>query len=140
MWNRLRSVLCWSALFLGFALTSANAAESRLFSFSFACDGQFKLVTLNATGMGGGASRFVQGAEIVLFDNPDSLSFLVLETLTDATKTLLSLGKGDRRAANQFTASIFQAPNNAGTIPFTLAGTCTGGGVIQGLATIYFFS
>src|SRR5262249_45960367 len=69
-----------------------------------------------------------------------SLSFLVLEALTDATKTLLSLGKGDRRAANQFTASIFQAPNNAGTIPFTLAGTCTGGGVIQGLATIYFFS
>ena len=139
MRNRLRSVLCWSALFLGFALTSANAAESRLFSFSFICDGQFKLVTLNAGGLGVATTRLVQGAEIAIFDNPDSLSFIVLEALTDPNKTLLLLGKGVRQASRDFTG-FFQVPTSpAGIIPFTLAGTCTGGGVIQGLANIGFF-
>ena len=139
MRNRLRSVLCWSALFLGFALTSANAAESRLFSFSFACDGQFRLVTLNAGGLGVATTRFLQGAEIAIFDNPDSLSFIVLEALTDPNKTLLSLSKGERRASKDFEGFFQASTNAAGIIPFTLAGTCTGGGVIQGLANIGFF-
>ena len=141
MRNCLQSILCWSALFLGFALTSANAADARLVSFAFSCDGLAKVVNLNAGGLGNSVQRFVQSAEIVVFDNPDSLSFAVLSALSDPTKTLLSLGKGGRRATNQFVFSLFQTPTSpSGNIPFTLTGSCLGGGVVQGLVTIDFFS
>jgi len=141
MWNRLRSVLCGSALFLGFALTSANAADARLVSFAFSCDGLAKVVNLNAGGLGNSVARFVQGAEIVVFDNPDSLSFAVLSALSDPTKTLLTLGKGGRRATNLFVFSVFQTNTSpSGVVPFTLTGSCLGGGMVQGLVTIDFFS
>ena len=141
MKNCLQSILCWSALFLGFALTSANAADARLVSFAFSCDGLAKVANLNAGGLGNSVQRFVQSAEIVVFDNPDSLSFAVLSALSDPTKTLLSLGKGGRRATNQFIFSLFQTPTSpSGNIPFTLTGSCLGGGVVQGLVTIDFFS
>jgi len=139
MRNRLRSVLCWSALCLGFGLTSANASESRLFSFVFTCNGSLQLITLTATGLGMAANRFVQSAEIAIFDNPAALNFILLEGLTDPTKTLIILGKGDTRGFRDFTG-FYSIPTSGGTMDFTLAGSCSGGGILQGLVDIGFFS
>src|SRR5262245_30200133 len=139
MRNRLLSVLCGSTLFMGLALTSANASESRLFTFAITCDGSAKLVTLNAGGLGASAARFVQSAEISIFDNPQALSYIVLEALTDVTKTLLTLGKGQTNNRGDFTG-FYSIGNAGGVIPFTLVGVCSGGGTLQGLVTIGFFS
>ena len=139
MRNRLLSVLCWSALCLGFGLTSANASESRLFSFAISCDGSAKLVTLNAGGLGVASARFVQSAEVSIIDNPQALSFIVLEALTDVNKTLLTLGKGQTNSRGDFTG-FYSVGVAGGVMPFTLVGACTGGGVLQGLVNIGFFS
>ena len=139
MRNLLRSVLCGSALFMGLALTSANASESRLFTFAISCTGSAQLVTLNAGGLGAAASRFIQSAEISIFDNPAALTFIVLEALTDPNKTLITLGKGQINNRGDFTG-FYSIPSAEGIIPFTLFGACTGGGTLQGLVTIGFFS
>jgi len=139
MRNRLLSVLCGSALFMGLALTSANASESRLFTFAISCTGSAQLVTLNAGGLGAAATRFVQSAEISIFDNPAALSFIVLEALTDVNKTLLTLGKGQTNSRGDFTG-FYSVGVAGGVMPFTLVGACTGGGVLQGLVNIGFFS
>ena len=142
MRNRLLSVLCGSALFLGLALTSANASESRFFSFAVPCDGQQKAVFFNATGLGAAPTRAVQSAEIVLFDfgdAPNVLTYAVLLGFSDSHFTLITLGKGETRNSRDFTG-FYSMTSTGGVIPFTLAVNCTGGGMLQGLVTIGFFS
>jgi|SRR5262249_21660048 len=142
MRNRLLSVLCGSALFLGLALTSANASESRIFSFVVPCDGQNKAIFLNATGLGAAPTRAVQSAEIALFDFGDAphvLTYVVLQGFSDPHLVLITLGKGETRGFRDFTG-FYSMNNTGGVIPFTLSANCMGGGVLQGLVTIGFFS
>jgi len=142
MRNRLLSVLCGSALFLGLALTSANASESRTFSFVAPCDGQQKAVFFNATGLGAAPTRAVQSVEISLFDFGDAphvLTYIVLTGFSDPNLVLITLGKGATHGSRDFTG-FYSMTNTGGVIPFTLAVNCTGGGMLQGLVTIGFFS
>src|SRR5262249_40502675 len=111
----------------------------RITTFAFFCNGLPQVVTFNASSLGTSASRFIQGAEISLFQNPGGLQYIVLNALSDPAKTLLTLSLSDNHASNQFTGFI-QAPLSAGIMPFSLVGSCTGGGQVQGLVTIWFFS
>jgi len=89
--------------------------------------------------LGVASARFVQSAEVSIIDNPQALSFIVLEALTDPNKTLITLGKGQINNRGYFTG-FYSIPSAEGIIPFTLFGACTGGGTLQGLVTIGFFS
>jgi len=89
--------------------------------------------------LGAASSRFVQSAEIAIFDNPAAVNFIILEGLTDSAKTLMVLGKGETRGFRDFTG-FYSIPNFGGTINFTLVGTCSGGGILQGFVNVAFFS
>ena len=73
MWSRLGTVLASSALSIGVAVTSVNASESRNTNFLFTCDGQNKTITFTVSNLGNNANRFIQGAEISLFENQEKV-------------------------------------------------------------------
>ena len=143
MGTRLATILGASAL-LGFTAISANASETRVANFVLACDGSNKTFHFNATNLGTAASRFIQGAEISLFDTSGTLQYLILRAAPsgsqpDDTRQLLTLGNRSTHESNQFTG-FFSVANVNGTIAFTVDGACTAPGQIQGLVTISFFS
>jgi hypothetical protein len=142
MWSHLRTVLGVSAFCFGLAATTANAAETRNLNFLFACDGTNKTINFNATALGVSVNRFIQSAEVSLFENRGGLQYVILRALGDPNKQLLTLGFADNRANNLFISSLVQvATNAAGNVPFTIDGACNGGtGQIQGNVTITFFS
>jgi hypothetical protein len=139
MWNRLRTIL--GMFCFGFAVTSAQALESRNSNFLFPCDGTNKTVNFNAGTLGATVNRFVVGVEISLFENRGGLQYVILRAQGDPTKQLATLGFVDNRASNIFTSFMALATNAAGNIPFTIDGACNGGfGQVQGNVTIWFFS
>src|SRR5262249_62204379 len=128
MWKTVRRLVCASSLCAAFAATSAMASESRVVAFAFACDGTPKLINLTFTGLGAAATRFVQGAEISLFENHGGLQYIVVNLLSDPTKTMITMGgPNENRAFRDFTG-FYSIPNVNGTIPGTLTGSCQGGG------------
>jgi len=138
--THLRTVLCVSALSFGLAATAANASETRNTNFLFACDGTNKTITFSATGLGNAASRFIQGAEISLFENHGGLQYIILRAQGNANFQLLTMSTADNRVFRDFTG-FFSVPNVGGTIQFTIDGVCnSGAGQIQGVVTVAFFS
>jgi len=138
MWNRLWGIVCGSIF--GIALTvTANASESRTTAFVLPCDGQAKQINFTATGLGAAATRFIQSAEISLFQNQGGLQFILLNANLNPNAVIAQMGLTDNHVSNQFTG-FYSVPNNLGVIPFTITGLCSGGGQIQGFVTIGFFS
>ena len=140
MLGRVRTLLASSAFCLGLAMSSANAAETRSANFLFACDGTNKLVTLTLGSLGVSTTRFIQHAEVILFENNGGLQYIIVNA--DPVKQLASLGKGDVSRTHAFIASLVPVPTTAaGTITITINGACNpGAGQIQGLLTLDFFS
>ena len=139
MWNSLRTLLCWSTLCVGLAVSSANASETRITGFSIPCTGATQVINFNATGLGTATSRFVQGTEISISNNAGALQFLYLGANIGSFATLLTLGAGNSHAFHDYTG-FYALPNTGGTIPFLLYGSCSGGGSVDGVAVIQFFS
>jgi len=139
MRNSLRTLLCCSTLCAGLAATSASASESRVTGFSIPCTGSTQVINFLTTGLGTATSRFVQGTEISITNNPDALRFIFLGANVGSFSTLLTLGVGQRHAFHDYTG-FYSLPNVQGTIPFVLFGACSGGGSVDGIAVIQFFS
>src|SRR5215831_13599440 len=144
MGTRLATILGASAL-LGFTAISANASETRVANFVLACDGSNKTFHFNATNLGTAASRFIQGAEISLFDTSGTLQYLILRAAPsgsqpDDTRQLLTLGNRSTHESNQFTGFLQVTTSASGTVALTVDGVCTAPGQIQGLVTVWFFS
>jgi len=139
MWNPVRTLLCCFTLCAGLAVTSADASETRVFSFHLPCTGDTQVVFLDATSLGPAATRFVQGSEIAIIDNPNALQYLFLRALSGSNSTFLTLGVGQRHAFHDYTG-FFSLPNVSGTVSFGLFGACSGGGLVTGIVVIQFFS
>ena len=139
MSNRLRIALGWSALWFGLALAPANASESRISFFTFLCNGQSQVVNFNASALGNSITRLVQGAEISLFQNPGGPGFVAMFINADPNRAILTMPVSDNRAANQFTGFFPYLTSPTGNIVIEVQGFCTGGGTLQGLATVSFF-
>jgi hypothetical protein len=139
MWNRLQTVLCCSALCFGFAATSAHAAESRVANFLFPCTGANQAVTFNVSGLGSSVNRFIQGAEIALFENNGGLQYVVFSAQGDPNKVLLAMSAKDNRASNQYNFSTFVVQTSPiGTVQMNINGACnTGFGQVQGTAIVF---
>ena len=141
MFGRLWSLVCGSLLCVGLLVTPSTASESRLTSFAFPCDGQPKIVTFTTSGLGTASTRFIQGAEISLFQaTPGSLQYIILTALQDANRTLATMSLNDTRVSRDFTGFYSTPTDGSGNILFAIRGSCIGGGQIQGLVTIDFFS
>ena len=141
--GRLRTLLGISALCLGFAAGSAQAAESRTSNFLFACDGTNKHLTITVTGLGASTTRFIQSASIVLFQNNGGLQYILLAADGNPNKILLNMGLGQTNAQQVYISSLFATTTNAaGEATFTIDGACTPGGAnqIQGNVLITYFS
>jgi len=138
--GRLRTLLGMSALCLGFAVGSAQAAESRTSNFSFSCDGTNKHVVFTTTGgLGNSVTRLIQGAAVALFQNSGGLQYILM-TANDANKTLLNMGIGANNASNQFTGFLPVTTSATGTVDITIDGACNpGAGIVQGNAIVWFF-
>jgi hypothetical protein len=146
MSNRLRIALACSALWFGLALAPASASESRVSFFTFGCNGQSQSFFFNATGLntnpGIGQSRFIQGAEITLFQNPNPTGggYIAMFVNGDPNRLILTMPVADNHVSEQFTGFFQFTTNPAGMIPIEIQGFCTGGGTLQGIATVWFFS
>lgn len=139
MLNSLPTLLCCSTLCAALAATSASASETRITGFSVPCTGTTQVINFNTTGLGTASSRFVQGTEISITNNPDALRFLFLGANVGSFSTLLTLGVAQRHAFHDYTG-FYSLPNVQGVIPFVLFGACSGGGTVDGIAVIQFFS
>jgi hypothetical protein len=141
MLPNLKTILGMSALCVGLAATTANAAETRNGNFLFTCDGTNKTTTFTFSGLGISVNRFIQGAEVTLFENRGGLQYVILRAQGLPEKQLLSLGSADNSRSRDYTASLFVTPTSpAGTVTFTIDGACNGGfGQVQGNVSVIFF-
>jgi hypothetical protein len=141
MRNRARTLVGLVILCLGFAVGSAEAAESRVGSFTIPCDGTNHDVTFTVGGLGNSVSRFIQSAEVALFENHGGLQFLFL-SVAAANKVLLVMSAADNRASQNYISSLYQTTTSpTGTVTFVVSGVCNAGfGQVQGFAIIVFFS
>jgi hypothetical protein len=139
----LKQIVGVSALCLGLAAIPANASENRFSGFSIPCDGQAHTVFFLASGLGTAATRFIQGAEISLFNNASGLQFMLLSVDSSGTAVqLITLGAGQSHWSRDYTG-FYSVPNNffgaTGNIGFQLTGQCTGP-TITGIVVVGFFS
>jgi hypothetical protein len=141
MLSRVQKALVMSAACFGMTLGSANASETRQSNFLIPCDGTNRVVNLSFSNLGTASTRFVQSAEVTLFENNGGLQFILVGATNSAgfTDVFATLGKGDVSRSNQFTG-FFSLPNTGGNITMQVIGACNGGGQIQGLVVIGFFS
>ena len=139
--SRVKKALVMSAVCFGLTLGSANASESRQSNFLIPCNGANQIVNLTFSNLGTASTRFVQSAEITLFENGGGLQFILIGATNAAgfTDVFATLGKGDVSRSNQFTG-FYSLPNIGGSINMNVIGACTGGGQIQGVVVIGFFS
>jgi hypothetical protein len=128
------------ALWVGFAGSPAEASESRVGSFSFPCDGTNQVVTFTTGGLGNNVTRFIQGAEVTLFENHGGLQSIFLSAVAD-NRVLVSLNPPANRASNQFNGFFPVQTSGTGTVNFSVSGACNSGfGQVQGVAIVWFFS
>ena len=138
----LLGTLAISAVCFGLTSGLANASETRQSNFLIACDGTNKVVNLTFTGLGTAATRFVQSAEISIFENNGGLQFVLVGATNPAglTDLFLTLGKNEITKSNQFTG-FYSLTNSGGSITFQVIGACNvGAGQVQGIVVIGFFS
>jgi hypothetical protein len=103
MLTHLRTVLGISALCFGLAATAANASETRSSTFLFTCDGTNKTTSFTVSGLGNNTTRFVQSAEVALFENRGGLQYVIVRLNADANKQLVTIAGTDNSRSNQFT-------------------------------------
>jgi hypothetical protein len=140
MWKTVRRLVCASTLCAALAAPSAMASESRLVAFAFACDGSPKAINVTFTGLGTASTRFIQGAEISLFENHGGLQYIVVNVVNDPNRMLITMaGPNENHVYRDFTG-FFSVPNTGGNIGGTITGSCQGGGQIQGFLKVDFFS
>ncbi len=140
MGNRLLILLVLSALCLGFAVSPAEASESRVANFLFTCDGTNKVFPFTVGGLGNSVTRFIQGAEVILFENHGGLQYILLAA-AGPNRQLVSLSSADNRASNQFTGFLQVTTGPTGDVQFAIQGACNpGAGQVQGTATVWFFN
>ena len=141
MLRRVQKALAMSAVCFGMTLSLANASETRQSSFVIPCDGTNRTVILTFGNLGTASTRFVQSAEVSLFENPGALGYLMLGATNSAglTDVFATLGTGEVSRTNQYTG-FYSLPNSAGNITFSISASCVGGGQVQGLVVIGFFS
>lgn len=138
MGNRTWTLLCLSALGLGFAALPANASESRVQNFSIQCDGTQRTVVFTATGLGTSVTRFIQGTEVSVSDF--SLQNLQVQVAGNPNKTLLTMGAGDVSARNQFTGFFQVVTDASGNVAFEVTAACKSKTTLNGIVVISFFS
>lgn len=110
MLTHLRTLAGVSALCFGLAATAANASESRSSTFLFTCDGTNKTTNFTVSGLGNNTTRFVQSAEVALFENRGGLQYVIVRLNGDPNKQLVTMGSADNSRSNQFTVSgVFAA-------------------------------
>ena len=143
MRKSLYTLLCGSALCVGMVASSVNASESRTVTFSVPCSGSDQLVNFTATGLGTASTRFIQGAEVALFQFPQGMQYLVLAAAPSSGPTdhdtLLLMGQKDSHVSRDYTG-FYSIPNNAGSIAFTIHAACNSGDQMQGIVKVEFFS
>ena len=141
MLGPIQKALAMSAVCFGMTLGLAHASETRQSDFAIPCDGTNKTVSFTFTGLGAASTRFVQSAEISLFENPAASQYVLVGATNPAglTDMLATLGRGEVSRTNQFTG-FYSLTNNGGSIIFSVSGSCIGAGQIQGIVVIGFFS
>ena len=139
MWRHLRTIVCCALLCVGLGVAPLNASESRITTFSLSCDGSEQFVNFTVTGLGTASTRFIQGAEISLFQKDGALKYILIFAVSDPNRNLITMGMNDTHVARDFTG-FYSAPNNGGSMSFLIDGVCTGGGQVKGIAVINFFS
>src|SRR5262249_2942981 len=141
MWRNLRTSVCWALLCLGLGVMPSNAAETRIITFAFPCDGNQQFVNVTLSGLGNSVNRFIQGAEISLFQKDGALRYVVLAANSDPQKILATLSTNSTRVSHDYIFSLVLVPTSAsGTVPLLVNGICSGGGQVQGIALVTFFS
>ncbi len=140
MRNRLRVLLGLSALYVGFAVSPAEAAETRTGNFLITCDGTNKNTFFTVGGLGNSVNRFIQGVEIILFENHGGLQYVLVSA--GVNKQLVALSAADNSRSRDFNFSLFIVTTDAsGNVPIFVAGACNpGAGQVQGTVTIIFFN
>jgi hypothetical protein len=134
--------MCLSLLALGFTVSPATAAESRIQEFSLGCDGTERTIIFTATGLGNSVTRLVQGAEVSLtgVKSAGRLQRLRIQVAGTPTKTFLTLGSGEVSARNQFTG-FFQVTTDAtGNAVFEIIAACKSSKKpLEGIVVLSFF-
>src|SRR5262245_17190949 len=140
MLGPVQKALAMSAVCFGMTLGLANASETRQSNFLIPCDGTNKTVVFNFTGLGT-ATRFVQSAEVSLFENPSASQYVLVGATSSAglTDMLATLGRGVVSRSNQY-QGFYPLTPNGGSITFSVSGSCIGAGQVQGTVVIGFFS
>jgi hypothetical protein len=136
----LLALLCGSTLYLGLAVTGADAqtgTETRIFLFVIQCDGQQKTLNFTASGLGANTNKFAGAAEISIIDNPGALHFIIVDLNGDATKVLMTMGVGETHGFKPNFIPV--TTNNSGAVVVSLLGACSTGGQTQGFLTVLFF-
>ena len=139
MWRSLRTVICCALLYIGVSVTASNASENRTTFFAFNCDGNQQNINFTVSGLGAASTRFIQGSSITLFQRDGTLRYILVYAINDPNRLVASISMTEPRAARDFTG-FYSVPNNLGTMSFLINGLCTGGGQVQGVVTIDFFS
>jgi hypothetical protein len=124
---------------LALAAMPTQALESRLQSFGLQCDGSNHTVPFNATGLGASVNRFIVGAEVALARPQGGIKSLRLQ-VGNSNRTLLVMGFNEVSSRVVFTNFMAVPTTAAGIITFHPIGACNGGGSLQGLVNIWFFS
>lgn len=139
MWARLPVVLALSALGVALAAMPAGASESRVGFFAIACDGTNKYTQFNASGLGAKVNRFIQGSEVTVIDTRGALLRVVVTTQADETKQLITMGPRSTTARADLQGFIQVTTNSLGQVPIAIEASCSPGGPLQAIVTVYFF-
>jgi hypothetical protein len=141
MRSRLRFILALSILGVAVAFMPAHASESRVVFVTIACDGTNKHIDFNASNLGVSVARFIQGGDVTVVGTPGALLYLVVRTLGDEKKQVLTLGAGATHKRADLEGFVQVTTNASGQIPMTVDAACSpGAGALQALITVYFFS
>jgi hypothetical protein len=90
--------------------------------------------------LGNSVNRFIQGGSLAVSQPRDGIKSLRLQAAGDPNKTVLVLGFNEVSGRADLTGFMQVMTNASGSVPIQVIGACTGGGQLQGLATVNFFS
>jgi len=148
MFRRDRAILGVAAVGLGLAVTPANAVQSRISNFLFACDGTNKTVVFTASTLPASTNLLVVATELVLFENQGGLQYVLVAPNGDRTKQLANAGLPPSARQSGGGDHIYnQSPygqasvtsNAAGQVSIQVDGACNPGfGNLQGTVTVWF--
>ena len=143
MFNHPRRFICMLVACSAAGAFSACASESRIKSFSMLCDGTNKTVVYAVTPpplTGMNTKNFIQTGSVVITEPRGGLKFLRFQVAGHSEFTVNVLGKGEISNRGDFTGFLGVTPSPSGNISMQVTGACIGGGMLQGFATVWFFS